>query len=235
MPCYGILGYPLGHSRSKEYFEGRLDYRVFEFDDVAHFLAERPSDLGGFNVTTPHKVAIIEHLDDLSIEAKTVGAVNCVKIDNKKLIGYNTDIYGFEMSLREFLGGDKIKKALIFGNGGASQAAQYTLTKMDIEFNVVSRAGGLTYENLSDELLEESKLLINTTVLGMSPKLEGCVEINYSKLGSFHYLYDMVYNPMVTKFMSLGLKHSCKVKCGLDMLHLQAEKSFEIWTSLTSK
>lgn len=229
MYCYGLLGYPLGHSFSKGYFEGRLDYRNFEYDDVAQFLRERPVNLGGFNVTIPHKQAIIPFLDALSDEAREIGAVNCVKIDDGKLIGFNTDCYGFEISLRNFVDGN-VKRAVVLGNGGASQAVQFVLRKLNIEMIVVSRNGLVDYNNLNGRILINSQLVVNTTSLGMSPNIDTFPLIDYSLLTKNHYLYDLVYNPLESQFLCYGRKQGCFTKNGLEMLHLQADKSLEIWT-----
>lgn len=229
MYCYGLLGYPLGHSFSKGYFEGRLDYRNFEYDDVAQFLRERPVNLGGFNVTIPHKQAIIPFLDDLSDEAHEIGAVNCVKIDDGKLIGFNTDCYGFEISLRNFVEGN-VKRAVVLGNGGASQAVQFVLRKLNIEMIVVSRNGLVDYNNLDGRILTDSQLVVNTTSLGMSPNIDTFPLIDYSLLTKNHYLYDLVYNPLESQFLCHGREQGCFTKNGLEMLHLQADKSLEIWT-----
>lgn len=229
MSCYGLLGYPLGHSFSKGYFEGRLDYRNFEYFDVAQFLQERPSNLGGFNVTIPHKQAIIPFLDALSDQAREIGAVNCVKIDDGKLTGFNTDCYGFEVSLLNFVGGN-VKRAVVLGNGGASQAVQYVLHKLNIEVVVVSRSGLVNYGNLDGHILTDSQLIVNTTSLGMSPCVDKFPLIDYSLLTKNHYLYDLVYNPLESQFLRRGIEQGCFTKNGLEMLHLQADKSFEIWT-----
>lgn len=229
MYCYGLLGYPLGHSFSKGYFEGRLDYRNFEYDDVAQFLRERPVNLGGFNVTIPHKQAIIPFLDALNDEAREIGAVNCVKIDDGKLIGFNTDCYGFEISLRNFVEGN-VKRAVVLGNGGASQAVQFVLRKLNIEMIVVSRNGLVDYNNFDDRILINSQLVVNTTSLGMSPNIDTFPLIDYSLLTKNHYLYDLVYNPLESQFLCHGREQGCFTKNGLEMLHLQADKSLEIWT-----
>lgn len=230
MSCYGLLGYPLGHSFSKKYFGERLDYRNFEYATVEEFIASKPSDLAGFNVTIPHKRAIIPFLDQLSEEAKAIGAVNCVKICEGKMIGYNTDCVGFERSLLKLIGDAKIEQALVLGNGGASQAVQYALHKLGLKVIVVSRSGVVNYQNLSDQQILDSKLIVNCTSLGMSPNVETFPEINYEVLTKNHYLYDLVYNPALTAFMKKGVDKGCKVVNGLEMLHLQAERGFEIWT-----
>lgn len=227
---YGLLGYPLGHSFSAQYFAGKLDYQNFEYKSVEEFIKSKPKHLQGFNVTIPYKQGVIEFLDEISDEAKAIGAVNCVNIRGGKMVGYNTDYYGFRESLERFLDGTVVDKAIVFGNGGASKAIQYALSVIGIDFIVVSRHGEVDYDNLSDELLRRSNLLVNTTSLGMSPNVNTCVDINYDVLSEKYYLYDIVYNPEETEFLKRGKQHGCVIKNGLEMLHLQADKSFEIWT-----
>ncbi len=230
MAKYGLLGYPLGHSFSKKYFQGRLDYDNFEFPTPGQLLDNRPKDLKGFSVTIPHKLAVIPFLNSLSHEAEQIGAVNCVKVQcDGTLKGYNTDAHGFELSLLDLIGKNR-PQALVLGSGGASRAVCYVLTTLGIEYRMVSRHGELNYENLSDELLKYSHLIINCTPLGMYPNVEQAPQINYCVLGKKHYLYDLVYNPAQTEFIRQGRKRGAAVISGLRMLELQAQKAYEIWT-----
>lgn len=230
MKQYGLLGFPLGHSFSKSYFEGRLNYNNFQFPTVEEFFSSKPADLAGFNVTIPYKQAIIPHLDELSLEAQQIGAVNCVKINNNTSTGYNTDVYGFEISLLELIGNKK-PEALILGDGGAAKAVKFTLAKLSIPYLTVSRASQLNYSTLTSDIVNSHKLIINTTPLGMYPATSEKPNIDYCAIGKNHYLYDLVYNPAQTTFLAMGRKQGAAVMNGLKMLQLQAEKSYQIWTS----
>ena len=246
MVLFGLIGYPLGHSWSPGYFRdlfhanGLEDhhYTLFPISEIGQFndLIATNRELSGLNVTIPYKTAILPYLDMLSTEASEVGAVNCIhikRIDGKTtLTGYNTDTFGFENALKPFLksGHDN---ALILGNGGASKAVQFVLAKLGIEFRVVSREFKskihLSYKDLNEQLIESHKLIINTTPLGMHPN-EACLpDIPYNAITSQHLLFDLIYNPPMTKFMAEGLRMGATVVNGKRMLELQADKSFQIW------
>ncbi len=243
---FGLLGFPLGHSFSVKFFKEKFSgekifegwtYDNFEREDVGLFFKKEASTLDGFNVTIPHKRNVLPFLDSISDEAKKIGAVNCIKNQDGRFIGFNTDAFGFEQSLKSFLkegncsAGKSIPDyALILGSGGASRAVRYVLHKMGIEYDIVSRSGDINYENL-DERLKRAGLVVNTTPLGTFPKTEGKPDLNYDLLTEEKFLYDLVYNPPLTSFLKEGEKRGCKIKSGTDMLHLQAEKSLEIWTS----
>ncbi|MFI3295566.1 MAG: shikimate dehydrogenase [Rikenellaceae bacterium] len=230
MKCYGLLGYPLGHSFSKGYFADRLDYRNFEYPEVVDFIAEKPATLAGFNVTIPHKQAIIPFLDSASPEAQQIGAVNCVRIDSEGLMhGYNTDCMGFEASLLELIAENR-PKALVLGYGGAARAVCYTLEKLGIEFKIVSRQSELNYQTLTPQIIDEHHLIINTTPLGMYPKIDTAPQIDYESLTKNHYLYDLVYNPAETLFLKKGRRQGAQVANGLQMLKVQADRAYQIWT-----
>lgn len=259
MKKFGLIGYPLGHSFSKKYFtekferEGLADY-VYEsypmenVSDVQQLIKSNP-ELCGLNITIPHKIGIMYYLDKITPEAKAIDAVNCIKIIKQKpvesfftgeitsmkarLEGYNTDAYGFEMSLKPLLKKHH-NKALILGSGGASRAVAYVLSKLNIDYKIVSRKSvrkQITYAQITKSMLVEYNLIINTTPLGMSPNIEDCPEIPYEFLTSKHLLYDLIYNPEVTEFMKRGADKGATVKNGEEMLHLQAEKAWEIWNS----
>lgn len=242
---FGLLGFPLGHSFSKRYFTEKFansnieaQYSNFEFPNAFDILSiiETCTNLEGFNVTIPHKQAIIPLLHKISPEAEQIGAVNCVKIDRTdgtpKLIGHNTDVIGFEAALRDFLGEASPKKALILGNGGAAKAVRYVLKKMGVEFLTVSRtprnSQEIGYEAL-ENVISDYKLIINTTPLGTWPNTDTCPNIPYNSLSNEHYLFDLVYNPEVTKFMQQGLNVGTNVCNGYQMLVKQAEAGWEIW------
>ncbi len=246
MRLFGLIGYPLSHSFSAKYFAKKFadenvsdsEYRLFPLEDISdlHQLILHQPGLKGFNVTIPHKVAILSFLDQISAAAKAVGAVNCVKIDRDgsgiKLTGHNTDIYGFRESLVPLLKPYQ-QKALVLGNGGAARAVCYTLKELGIEFTLVSRkdhdADVLNYSQLSESLISANLLIINTTPVGTYPNSDKFPDIPYHFLSCSHLLYDLVYNPDETTFMLKGKKVGAVVKSGLQMLELQAEKSWEIW------
>jgi shikimate dehydrogenase len=242
MKTFGLIGYPLSHSFSKKYFTAKFEkenitgcqYELFELKDIQELplLIEETPGLRGLNVTIPYKQEVKQFLDSLDSSAEKVGAVNVVKInDDKTLTGYNSDYYGFRQSLENWLPRLDFK-ALVLGTGGSSKAVTSALVDLNIPFRKVSRnaGGGLTtYQDLDESLLKTHKLIINTTPLGMSPNTDAAPPIRYEWLDSENYLYDLIYNPEETKFMMLGKARGAQVKNGLEMLHLQAEKSWEIW------
>ena len=241
MKRYGLIGHPLKHSQSRIMFNEKfehegLDCRYQNFDiqsvDEIKEVMERYPDLCGFNVTIPYKEAIIPLLDDIDPTAKEVGAVNVVTIREGKLKGYNTDIYGFEQLLERALKGKTVDHALVLGTGGASKAVRYVLKKKDIPYSTVSRSperGDLTYDTLTDEILRQNHLIINTTPLGMAPQWENFPELHYQALTGKHILIDLIYNPKVTAFMELGKTWGAKVYNGMQMFEEQAKKTWEIF------
>lgn len=244
MRKYGLLGYPLGHSFSKSYFsdffrkEGLTEccYENFPLEHIElidNILSDK--SLRGFNVTIPYKQQIIPYLDSLSDEAQKIGAVNCVKIENGRKTGYNTDCYGFEASLLELIG-DSRPDALVLGSGGASKAVRYVLERLGIAYKLVSRtpaAGDYTYKELSEQIMQRHRLIVNTTPLGMYPHTDQAPPIPYEHIGCRHSLFDLVYNPPTTRFMENGSRNGARTMNGALMLRLQAEKSWEIWNSKT--
>jgi len=235
----GLIGYPLSHSFSPSYFAAKFEelglpdcqYKAYPIMAIDFLYSEVLSkEVTGFNITIPYKEKVIPYLDGISPEASAIGAVNTVKIEDGNLIGYNTDVYGFQESLKEQLGDSIINKALILGSGGASKAVQYVLGSMDIDYRVVSRNGpNLTYQELTPEIMAANLLIVNTTPLGMYPNVDKCPEIDYDSLTDQHFLYDLVYNPQKTLFLKRGEQQNCSIKNGQDMLALQAEKSWQIW------
>ncbi|MDM8160258.1 shikimate dehydrogenase [Labilibaculum sp. K2S] len=244
MDTFGILGFPLGHSFSKKYFtdkftEENIDasFLNFEISNIQDFptILEQHSDLKGFCVTIPYKQDVIQFLDDIDPLAERIGAVNSVRIIRKnekvKLVGYNTDIHGFTESLHIFLDGTK-PKALILGTGGVSKAVATGLEEMGIEYQFVSRTASdkcINYEMLSSEIISNYHLIVNCTPLGTFPKDNTCPDIPYELITEDHFLYDVVYNPAETLFMKKGAEQGAKTHNGLKMLHLQAERNWEIW------
>lgn len=244
MKRYGLLGKTLKHSFSKDFFEKKFEreqlecsYENFEINDISHLdeILNSQNDLQGFNVTIPYKEQIIPFLDELSEEAKVIGAVNTVKIiekdGNKKLVGYNTDAHGFSKSLKPFLTLHH-QKALVLGTGGASKAVVYSLMKLGIDVIQVSRdrnKSPITYSELSGELLKHYLLIVNTTPLGMYPDSDSFPDIPYHGITKEHLLYDLVYNPEETLFLKKGKEQGAETMNGKQMLVLQAEKAWEIW------
>lgn len=234
MKLFGIIGRPLGHSFSKQYFESRhgVDFRNFplaSIGDLPRVLAEHP-ELEGFSVTIPYKKEILQLLDAISEEARAIGAVNCVKVEGGKLVGHNTDAHGFEVGLRALIGDEK-PRALVLGTGGASAAVQWVLRKNDIEFRVVSRTNGFTYDDLTPLDVARHPLIVNTTPLGTAPDVDEKPPIPYGALGEKHYLYDLVYNPPLTSFLAEGKWRGAKILNGRQMLEAQAERNWEIWNN----
>lgn len=246
---YGLIGWPLKHSFSANYFTEKFkelnlpghSYKLFPMEHLMQLpeLVLRKPELQGLNVTIPHKEDVLNILDELDPEAAAVGAVNCIKIRQTKgdllLKGYNTDIYGFEKSVSEQCDLKQIKQALIIGNGGASKAAQYVLRKYQVPYYIVSRNNDdpdqpmVSYEDLTDEYISITDLVIQTTPLGMWPDKENFPMINYTVLPSSCHCFDMIYNPPQTEFMKRCEKQGCTVQNGLDMLRYQADRSWEIW------
>lgn len=189
-------------------------------------------ELQGINITIPHKEAILPHLDELSVEAKAIGAVNTVKVEEGGLLmGYNTDCLGFADSLRPLLRED-IEQAFVLGTGGSSKAVCYALQKMDIDPILISRShgkGAYTYASLPFELAQKTLLWVNTTPLGMHPKIGAAPEMPYQAIGARHLVYDLVYNPEQTLFLKHARQQGASIKNGLEMLYLQAEAAWEMW------
>lgn len=242
----GLIGYPLGHSFSKKYYQEKfeseniegIDYDLYPISKIEDFpnLYKNDKDFYGVNVTIPYKQSVIPYLDELSPEAKSIGAVNCIQIkqsenNQAKLIGYNTDVIGFMNSLKPLLN-SKHTKALIFGNGGATKAVCYALAELNIEFKVVSRtksAKTMTYLELTEDIIRDHKLLINCSPVGTAPNIDVCPDIPYQGITDSHLLYDLIYNPEITLFLQKGREKGASIKNGYEMLVLQAEQNWIIW------
>lgn len=251
MRLFGIIGYPLEHSFSAKHFtekfihEGLNDhsYRAFPLTSVdllPQLLHDEP-ELCGFNVTIPYKVAVMKYLHSLDPAAEAIGAVNTVKVihegDQVVLKGFNTDAPAFRITVEKNFG-SPVTTALVLGSGGASAAIVYELENMGVIVSKVSRLSGkgnLTYDEITPEILHNTDMIVNTTPLGMYPDIESCPGIDYKYLDSHHILYDVVYNPEKTEFLKRGEKQGCKIKNGLEMLHLQADFAWKIWNNSDSK
>lgn len=242
---YGLIGHPLGHSFSQRYFTEKfsqqaidacyLNFDIPSIDELPEILAST-SDLRGFNVTIPYKQAVIPFLSDISEEAASIGAVNVVKViredDRISLHGFNTDIIGFRESLRKYLKPSNTK-ALILGTGGASKAVAAGLRQLAIEPVFVSRRPGpgmLSYSDLNAQVIDEHKVIVNATPLGTFPNIENAPDMPYDLLTPEHICFDLVYNPEVTLFLRKALDKKATAVNGLEMLHIQAEEAWKIWT-----
>lgn len=250
MQRYGLVGFPLGHSFSKEYFtdrfrsEGLKDHRydVFELatiDALPDLLKSTP-DLRGLNITIPYKETVIPYLDALDPLAAAVGAVNTIVIKDGRTTGFNTDVHGFRNAISPAIGGlrspgsDIRPRALVLGSGGASRAVAYVLRDLGVRFRIVSRdrtKGDLTWEMVDRTVISVCRLIINTTPLGMFPKADEAPPLPYSALTAKHVLMDLVYNPERTLFLRNGEAAGAKTISGLGMLHAQAEEAWRIWNS----
>ena len=245
MKKYGLLGYPLGHSFSRNYFNQKfeaeridaeyLNFEIPEIKEIKNVIKENP-ELNGLNVTIPYKEQVIPYLDDLDEDARLIGAVNVIKFSKGlfgkvKLKGYNSDIIGFKQSIEPLLK-EHHRKALILGTGGASKAVFQGLKQLGVASTFVSRKAKeycITYEEITPKVMEQYTVIVNTTPLGMYPNVNACPDIPYDLLTSNHLLYDLLYNPDETLFMRKGKEKGAVVKNGLEMLLLQAFAAWEIW------
>ena len=244
MDTYGLIGYPLGHSFSKNYFNEKFhnenidaQYINFEIPDIGDLpeIVDSNPELKGFNVTIPYKEKVISYLDYISPEARAIGAVNVVKVEHKgshvTLKGFNSDVIGFTKSIEPLL--EKFhKKALILGTGGASKAINYGLKSLGLENIFVSRfqrPGTIQYEQITPEMVQEYNVIVNCTPVGMYPHVDECPQLPYKAMTTRNLLYDLIYNPDETLFMKRGKAQGANVKNGLEMLLLQAFASWEFW------
>lgn len=249
MKTFGLIGHRLGYSFSQKYFTEKFvqenlpehEYLNFELDSIDEFpgVFERGKEICGLNCTIPYKQQIMQFLDEIDTEAAQIGAVNTVKINwkdgQRTLKGFNTDVYGFEKSLQPMLE-KKHVKALILGTGGASKAIKHVLNKLGISYLSASIEDTLfeneiRYNQINAELLKEYLVVIHATPIGTFPNVDSCPDIPYQFLTSDHVLFDLVYNPEETLFLKKGKAQGAKTKNGLEMLHLQAIRAWEIWNS----
>ena len=244
MNTFGLIGHPLTHSFSKKYFTEKFEkqqinhceYLLFDIpniSDLKAILKQHPT-LKGLSVTIPYKEVVMEYLDEIDAEAKKIGAVNTIKIEGNKLIGYNTDYFGFKQSLKPFIEISQ-ERALILGTGGASKAVYHALTSLNINCLFVSRNpkndNEISYEDVNEYVIKHHQIIVNTTPIGTFPKIDEKPNIDYSLITSKHLLYDLVYNPAETQFLLEGKKRGAIVLNGLQMLKLQAEKAWELWNN----
>lgn len=242
---YGLIGFPLTHSFSMNYFNNMFEsenidaeYVNFEIPDIGDLMevVSENHNLAGLNVTIPYKEQVIPYMDEMDSEAALIGAVNVIKIIRGKngdirLKGYNSDAMGFQNSIAPLIN-NKRNRALILGTGGASKAVYRALVNLGVEPVFVSRnpeAGELAYSDLTPEVMESHKVIVNCTPLGMYPNVDRCPDIPYDLLTSEHLCYDLIYNPDVSTFMKKSRANGAEVKNGLEMLLLQAFESWNIW------
>ncbi|MDQ2752258.1 MAG: shikimate dehydrogenase [Bacteroidota bacterium] len=242
MRTFGIIGFPLSHSFSQKYFTQKILDEYIQDALFVNFpipaienlpkLLKSVSNLRGLAVTIPYKKQVLPYLQDFTNEVKQIGACNCIKVTENKLYGYNTDVVGFEKSFITHLQPHHTN-ALILGSGGAAVAVEFVLNKLGIVYQIVSRTGTsdgrMRYEDLDEEVMKQYNVIINCTPLGTFPKVEEAPPIPYHLLTAKHYLFDLVYNPPLTKFLSLGNERGAVVKNGYDMLTIQAEENWKIW------
>jgi len=245
MEIYGIIGKKLDHSFSPEYFQEKFrkfnllaEYKKFELGSVEelHVLVQSQNELIGLNVTIPFKERVLPQLDFLSPEAEVIGAVNTIKIIRDagkiKMHGFNTDVIGFNDSLKPLISGRQNLKALILGTGGSAKSVAFVLQNLGIHYQLVScepKEKELSYASLDNNILADHLLIINTTPLGMFPNVDSAPDIPYHFLTGHHFLFDLIYNPSETLFLKEGKKKNAIVQNGLNMLHIQAEESWKIW------
>ncbi len=247
MRTFGLIGYPLTHSFSKKYFLKKFkdevitdaEYLNFPIRHINEFkeIINSDKNFAGFNVTSPYKQEIIPFLDELDSSAQKINAVNVIKITEKNkrkyLKGYNTDIYGFRESLKKKMN-PEIKNALILGTGGAAKAVSCALKNLNVNYKFVSRKEKyhekfISYKKLNKDIISENLLIVNATPLGIYPRINQKPDIPYSFLSEKHHLFDLIYNPSQTLFLTEGKKRGAKIQNGLEMLHLQAEKAWKIF------
>lgn len=242
---YGLIGFPLGHSFSKKYFTDKFssenidsEYENYPLTDIHQLvsLLENNPDIKGLNVTIPYKQQVIRFLDEITVEASIINAVNTIKVTGLNgrihLAGSNTDAPAFESELVDFTGGLQ-GNALIFGTGGAAAAVAYVLNKLQWKFYYVSRNPSdntqINYEMVNGKLIDATQLIINTTPLGMFPDTTRYPRMPYDALNENHFLFDLIYNPDMTEFLKKGLLQGAKVRNGMGMLIKQAELAWETW------
>ena len=244
MDKYGLIGFPLGHSFSKSFFNEKfqnegidaeyINFEIKGIDELPEVLATNP-ELRGLNVTIPYKEKVLSFLDYISVEARAIGAVNVIRVDHKGddvvLKGYNSDVIGFTKSIEPLLETFH-RKALILGTGGASKAINYGLKSLGLETVLVSRferPGTIQYKDITPDVVKEYNVIVNCTPSGMFPHYDECPDLPYEALDNHNLLYDLIYNPDETLFMKKGREQGAQTKNGLEMLLRQAFASWDFW------
>lgn len=240
MKKFGLIGETLGHSFSKEFFTNyfyendiNANYTNIELSSILDLTSIKEQDFSGFNVTVPYKEEIIPYLDEVSDEAKAIGAVNVVKIENGKWVGYNSDTFGFHQLIKPFLT-NKHERALIFGTGGASKAIDYVLKQIGVDVIFISRTpkgeNQFSYKEVNSNMIAACKLIVNCTPVGTFPNTDECIVFPFEFLSPDHLVIDLIYNPTRTKFLNLAEMNGAQIQNGETMLKQQALKSLEIWS-----
>jgi shikimate dehydrogenase len=245
MKLFGLIGYPLGHSFSKKYFDKKFieenlndcSFELFPITTINEFqkLVADNSNLKGLAVTIPYKQSVLPFVHYVTVAAKEIGAVNCIKFTDGNLTGHNTDVIGFEKSLVPLLKPHHTK-ALVLGTGGSSKAVQYVLKQLNIDFLLVSREiadkpNSITYSGIDEKIMNEYSIIINCSPVGMTPNEEVAPAIPYHLLSSNHLLYDLIYAPEKTLFLQQGENNRCIIKNGFEMLVIQAAENWKIWNA----
>ncbi|MBZ9778224.1 shikimate dehydrogenase [Psychroflexus sp. CAK8W] len=240
MTTYGLIGKNIDYSFSKSYFNTKFHneaikakYINYDIDDIKEIkqIVNNSIELAGLNVTIPYKEEVIPYLDEIDSQAERIGAVNTIKIENKKLIGYNTDVFGFTKSIFSLIAPNH-EAALILGTGGAAKAIRHALVSMGYNINLVSRdkeKGDYTYEELTSDIIKNHQLIVNCTPLGTHPDVNQFPPIPFEFIDERHLLYDLIYNPSITSFLAQGKEKGAQIINGEQMLIAQAEKAWEIW------
>lgn len=245
MRRFGLIGYPLSHSFSAGYFASKFEkegiadcrydnYPIASISELPALFETDPS-LEGINITIPYKEQVLAYLDEKNDIVASIAACNCIRRENGKLKGYNTDVIGFEESLKEKLASFHTQ-ALVLGTGGAAKAVEYVLRKRGIACTLVSRTKRgaiISYAEVTPAVLHSHTLIINTTPSGMYPNVDDMPPLPYHALTAKHYLFDLVYNPAQTRFLANGAQYGAVTKNGHDMLLIQAEESWKIWNTPT--
>jgi shikimate dehydrogenase len=245
---FGLIGFPLTASFSAEYFKQKFEqlgisnthrYQLFQLNAIAklnELLINNPN-IKGLNITIPYKQQVLKYIDELDESAAAIGAVNCLRISGSfphcHITGFNTDAWGFEQSLLAWLPTVTQHKALILGTGGSAKAVLHVLNKLKISWLQVSRqpdANQIDYKSISENILNEYTLVINTTPLGMHPNINEMAPLPVDWLGPQHCVYDLIYNPAETKLLVEAKQRGANTLNGLHMLHLQADRSWQIWS-----
>lgn len=237
---FGLIGFPLTHSFSKKYFEKKFlseqiknaTYNLYPIESIIDLPALiLKQNLNGLNVTIPYKESVLKFCTNISNEVDAIGAANCLKISDNKIVAFNTDIIGFEQSIKPLLK-PQHTNALILGTGGSSKAVQFVMRKLGISTLLVSRnklKNGITYSLLNEETIHSNTIIVNTTPLGMFPDVEALPPIPYHAISQKHLVVDLIYNPTQTAFLKRARAQGAVIKNGLEMLTIQAEESWRIW------
>lgn len=239
MKTFGLIGKTLGHSFSQSFFTDFFEknnisasYSNFELTTIGEIIPLLTGKMDGLNVTIPYKEQIIPFLDELSAEAKIIGAVNCVQFLNGKTIGHNTDAYGFQQSIKPFLT-NQHERAMILGTGGASKAVEYVLKNLGIDVIFISRtpkkSNEFHYDEINNHMLNACKLIVNTTPVGTFPNINDCIELPFECLTPNHLVIDLIYNPSKTKLLTESEEYGAQILNGESMLKQQALKGWQIW------